>query len=128
MEEKKSAPFQGMLEKILEHPEQLLGAISVLQGMRDTPTPTFSEGAGIADTAKENLDASPTASEDGAQEQNEHQESQATPTFSGDMRGKGKHRKRELLCAIKPYLKEDKKAQLERILHMADLLTLIKNA
>ena len=125
MEEKKGSPLGDILGKILEHPETLIGVLSLLQGFKDSA---------LGETvSKENIPidaAVPTFQEveesgEASLLESEQDTAEEIPVSLPE-KPTSNHRKRQILCAIKPYAKSDKQGQIDRILHAAELVELIR--
>ena len=125
MQEKKGSPIGDIFGKILEHPETLVGVLSLLQGLKDT---TLGETAS-SESPPDN-EAIPTFQE-GEEEaevsllESEQDTAEEIPV-SHPEKPTSSHRKRQILCAIKPYTKSGKQGQIDRILHAAELVELIR--
>ena len=122
MEEKRGNGFSEILEKLLAHPESLLGIVSLLQGGKD--------GGHIETAAQEKTEEEAlisVASEEQESEKELPREietlAKAPTPLKASAQGK---RKRDILCAIRPYAHSKKQAQIDRILHAAELVALLK--
>ena len=133
MEEKKGHTLQGILGKLLEHPEQLLGVLHLIgsfasgdKGETDTtvllPEEEISqaEEETTSDEAEE-VFAEDTENTDIAQEPVSSQNEETVAVSA-----RPRHRRREMLVAIKPYIKDSKRGQIDRILHAAELVELLR--
>lgn len=133
MEEKKGHTLQGILSKLLEHPEQLLGVLHLIGSFTsgdkgETDTTVFlpeeevsqEEDETTLDTVEE-VFAEGTENTDIAQEPVSSQNEETVAVSA-----RPKHRRREMLVAIKPYIKDSKRGQVDRILHAAELVELLR--
>lgn len=114
--EKKNNSFSPLLAKLMEHPEELIGLLSgmaQLTSSSDTKEETDAPES-IAEALPESEDVS-QATDDGT-----------VPTGAFEVSTARKRKKREMLCAIKPYIKTEKKAQIDRILQAVELIDLFK--
>ena len=132
MEEKKGNTLQGILGKLLEHPEQLLGVLHLIGSFAsmdkgETDTTVLLPEEEVSQEDETTLDTVEEVFAEGTEDTGIAQEpvsSQNEETVAVSARPK--HRRREMLVAIKPYIKDSKRGQIDRILHAAELVELLR--
>ena len=116
MEKKQGNSFSPFLAKLMEHPEELIGLLSGIaqlssQGSKEETEPTEEETAPVLAEAESEKAVS---------------DAPTVPAGSFGVSAGKKRKKREMLCAIKPYIKSEKKTQIDRILQAVELIDLFK--
>ena len=121
MEEKRGNGFSEILEKLLAHPESLLGIVSLLQGAKESGQTE----AQAEEKDQEAFFSFAAEEQEGEKELPSEMETVREAVDPPKASAKGK-RKRDILCAIRPYAHGKKQAQIDRILHAAELVALLK--
>ena len=132
------------LDRLLGNPELIAGLLSLFgsrltgEGRTDEIPEPYRDGAEAAAAPydrrdagaaeREELPVSAEPEEGGAPPEAAEGE-EASIAVSGmpsPPRGKGRGRKREMLCALKPYMSRNRCDMVDRILHAADLVDLFR--
>jgi len=128
------------LDRLLGNPELIAGLLSLFgsrltgDGHTGDAAEPYPEETDVSARPEETVDGEfpaelPVREEtpDGAPEEREPGGEEAV-AVSGmpSPRGKGRGRKREMLCALKPYMSRSRCDMVDRILHAADLVDLFR--